>query len=565
MTILTSRRARRSGDPRGAGAPHVILTLCGALAFLLGTSTIYGWLVHDANLLQIRPQEQWVAMAFNTGVSFALTGLALLCLAAGRIRLLPLLVAFPFMAGSLNLVEHLTGVEIGIDQLLLRQDDTPIGWAGTGHPGRMAPQTCVCWLLTSLALLVASLPARPARRPAFLGSIGSILVAMGVVGACGYLLGVDTYHWIAFHPIAVHTAAGMTLLGAGLIAAGWREDPERPAMPAWLPLPVAAAVASVTLCLNLALSSGLREQLPRLTLAVGFSMAILCGALVHLLQSARRNLELARRTAERLLAATREIQSASATQTRGIGDLDSSVRETTRAVTEITQASDQVSAFAASVGQSVQDTVRIGQAGREQVNESIEAMGLVRSEVQEIVERVRNLSRVLGVLTEVVENVDRVAIQTKILSVNAAIEACSAEGRGAAFGVIALEVGSLADLSSEGSREIQARLREIDEANQMAVDSARRGVATVERAAQVIAGARQTIESLSTTLARTAEVSELIRGAARDQAAAVARIQHAMHTVEGTTGRSVESIRELQATAEHLSALSDELTRIAGS
>ena len=54
--------------------------------------------------------------------------------------------------GLLTLIEYIFGVDLGIDQFLMKHYIT----VKTSHPGRMAPNTALCFSLTALALLTMS-------------------------------------------------------------------------------------------------------------------------------------------------------------------------------------------------------------------------------------------------------------------------------------------------------------------------------------------------------------------------------------------------------------------------
>ena len=68
-----------------------------------------------------------------------------------------------FLIGTLTLIEYVSGINLGIDQLFMEHY---IG-VKTSHPGRMAPNTALCFSLTGLLLWIGAARQRSSRRLAY--------------------------------------------------------------------------------------------------------------------------------------------------------------------------------------------------------------------------------------------------------------------------------------------------------------------------------------------------------------------------------------------------------------
>lgn len=117
--------------------------VAGVTSTALGSIGLGGWLLGMQELQSFGYGQ--ATMKINTAVSLVLAGCALTLTAwqpETRAKLMvargcALLVAF---TGSMTLAEYLTGVDFGIDQLLMDAPQEPDGTP----PGRMAPNTaCV--------------------------------------------------------------------------------------------------------------------------------------------------------------------------------------------------------------------------------------------------------------------------------------------------------------------------------------------------------------------------------------------------------------------------------------
>ncbi|WP_435011339.1 PAS domain-containing protein [Tundrisphaera lichenicola] len=157
----------------------------------------------------------WATMKANTALAFVAAG-ASLCLVGGPARLTTaslVLAAVVASIGLLTLGEYLAGVDLGLDEWLIRVDPAGIQEL---HPGRMSPVSALNFAVVGLALLL--LNARIGRWRA-LGQWATLIPAMtSLLALVGYAYGVQgMYQFQQFSSIAVHTALGFVVLCGGLL------------------------------------------------------------------------------------------------------------------------------------------------------------------------------------------------------------------------------------------------------------------------------------------------------------------------------------------------------------
>lgn len=124
--------------------------VAGGAATLLGVLVLAGWHTHNTKLIQVLPA--FVPMQYNTAAGFLACGVGLLSVGLGRARLAMACGAAAGTVGLLTLGEYIFGIDLGIDQFLMQHDVT----VETSHPGRMAPNTALCFSLIGAALLVGA-------------------------------------------------------------------------------------------------------------------------------------------------------------------------------------------------------------------------------------------------------------------------------------------------------------------------------------------------------------------------------------------------------------------------
>ncbi|MBZ5726266.1 MAG: PAS domain-containing protein [Acidobacteriia bacterium] len=212
----------------------------GTLCTLLGACVLAGWYTHTEVLVHFRPDME--PMWPNGGLCLLLWGAALLLAAAGYRKTSAAGIVFTLAVAALSAIEYLLGVDLHIDRALVRPFLT-MGW----HPGRMAPNAVLLFLMAGATLPFH--PARP-RRPVWVGIIGSVVLANGVIGVGGYLIGVPTYGWWEVTRMPLYAAVGFTILGAGFVAMAWcAEESRESGAPRWLPAITGVACLMATLYL----------------------------------------------------------------------------------------------------------------------------------------------------------------------------------------------------------------------------------------------------------------------------------------------------------------------------
>lgn len=160
-------------------------------------------------------------MKANASFCMLLAGLALALLSYDvpfPLRLAARLAAsLVLLLGILTLVEHLAGVDLGVDQLLATE---PPGAAAVVSPNRMGPPASICFTLLGTALLSlnwhgTSSRFRTAHQPlALVAGVAALLPIIGYVYEVDGLYGVARYTGIAWP-----TAISLLVLAVGVLSA----------------------------------------------------------------------------------------------------------------------------------------------------------------------------------------------------------------------------------------------------------------------------------------------------------------------------------------------------------
>ncbi len=180
------------------------------LSTALGLIVLAGWYTHSTTLIQVLPT--FVPMQYNTALGFFLSGLGPILVYRDRLPFARMVGVLVSTIGFLTLIEYVFGVDLGIDQLLMEHYVN----VKTSHPGRMAPNTAVCFLLSGLSIIYLTQSDSETNQK-ITGILGAVTASLGAVALFGYISGLETtYGWGHLTRMAVHTSIGFVAIGLGV-------------------------------------------------------------------------------------------------------------------------------------------------------------------------------------------------------------------------------------------------------------------------------------------------------------------------------------------------------------
>ncbi|MGR4973172.1 methyl-accepting chemotaxis protein [Pseudomonas sp. LARHCG127] len=247
------------------------------------------------------------------------------------------------------------------------------------------------------------------------------------------------------------------------------------------------------------------------------------------------------------IAATSRQQQATATETAAttteIGatsrEIAATSRDLVRTMTEVSTAADQASVAAGS-----------GQQGLARMEETMHS---VMGAADLVNAKLAILNEKAGNINQVVVTIVKVADQTNLLSLNAAIEAEKAGEYGRGFAVVATEVRRLADQTAVATYDIEQMVREIQSAVSAGVmgmdkfsEEVRRGMAEVQQIGEQLS---QIIHQVQALAPRVLMVNEGMQA----QATGAEQINHALVQLGDASSQTVESLRQASSAIDELS------------
>ena len=257
-----------------------------------------------------------------------------------------------------------------------------------------------------------------------------------------------------------------------------------------------------------------------------------------------------------------EILAAVTEQAAIVTQQSSSVSEITSTMEELSTSSKHIADHSQSVVEISTKALRTAEKGAEAVESVMKKMDEINRDSQNSINEIVELGKRSKEITKVMEIINNIADQTKLIAFNAAIEAASAGEAGKRFGVVAAEIRRLATSVMESTGEIESQINEIQQAVNRLVIASEKSSKGIQEG---MASSFQTVELLKDILAgaqSTTDAAKQISLSTQQQKTASDQVVIALKEIaEGSKQTSI-SINQTTSISKSLADLSGNLQRL---
>ncbi len=249
------------------------------------------------------------------------------------------------------------------------------------------------------------------------------------------------------------------------------------------------------------------------------------------------------------LASLRHLVGSVSESATGIQSGSVEIAEATEALARRTEGTagtlEETSAALSQIDEHIKATSEAAVTTVQRTNQAIATVGDGRATADQAVQAMGRVSESAKGIDSVIEGLDKIAFQTRVLAMNAAVEAGRAGDAGRGFAVVADLVSALAMRAEEEAKRARDQLT----VTQLEIGTAVEAVRRVDGAFQ----------DISTDVAG---VHGLVRGMADDNAAqssAISQISAAICAMDQTTQQNAAMVEETSAAARNLTVEVDAL------
>ena len=183
-----------------------------------------------------------------------------------------------------------------------------------------------------------------------------------------------------------------------------------------------------------------------------------------------------------------------------------------------------------------------------------------RGDMEVLVQAMSRINETSEKIGAIITQIEDIASQTNLLSLNASIEAARAGEAGKGFAVVADEIRQLADDSREAGKGFAVVADQIRNLAEQSAKSAVDSKALIEAAIHEVGDGNMYAEKASTSLREVVDGIQAIADSAKKIKEISIEQADSMEQVEATAERIAEVVQNNSAAAQETSATSEELT-----
>jgi methyl-accepting chemotaxis protein len=247
-------------------------------------------------------------------------------------------------------------------------------------------------------------------------------------------------------------------------------------------------------------------------------------------------------------------------QEKIIAQQGASVNQTNSTMTELDASAKQSAEQAESSAESARKVMELTNDGLTQVEELRQSMTETQEKVEAIAQQIVQFSDQTAQIRNITSMVSGFANETKMLAMNAAVEAVRAGEHGKGFSVLAVETRKLADESKKSAERINSLVEDIQKATNTTVMVTEEGTKTVAKGMRMSEATTNTLHNVSDAMGCTLENSLQISLNAKQQSAAIQQVVEAMQSLNSASKDSSSGVIQVKGGIDVMNSSSLQLS-----
>ncbi|HZX67312.1 MAG TPA: methyl-accepting chemotaxis protein [Candidatus Elarobacter sp.] len=246
-----------------------------------------------------------------------------------------------------------------------------------------------------------------------------------------------------------------------------------------------------------------------------------------------RIVEGAQRTIRAMTDAISELGGSAEQQTRSLDETALDVSSMSASIEEVAAQVDSLQSISSA-------TTQTADRGGVAIHTIVDAMATIRTTIDDLGDDIRRLGSNSDQIGDIVKVIDRIAEQTNLLALNAAIEAARAGEHGRGFAVVASEIRKLADGSVQATKEIaghigstQSVVKQVTEAMLRLTERVEQSVQSTDNASEAL---RDIVAAVKDANRQVGQISSVARSMSENSFRVIRSIEEITRSVAANLG-----------------------------
>ncbi|MBF0273958.1 MAG: methyl-accepting chemotaxis protein [Nitrospinae bacterium] len=235
-------------------------------------------------------------------------------------------------------------------------------------------------------------------------------------------------------------------------------------------------------------------------------------------------------------------------------------------VSQITSTMEELSATSSQIADNSMSVVKIAKTALQEAEKGGVALDSLNDKMLEIArENDANLKEIIELggkskeISKIMEIINSIADQSKLIAFNAAIEASSANEAGKRFSVVAVEIRRLADSVMDSTNDISKKVDEIQGAISRLIVSSEKGSANIKDGTEISKKTLNELINIVSGSKETTEAASQISLSSQQQKTATTQTVTALKEIESGARQSSISIKQTSNVTTELIELAEGL------
>ncbi|MEB2872379.1 methyl-accepting chemotaxis protein [Pseudomonas rhizosphaerae] len=256
-----------------------------------------------------------------------------------------------------------------------------------------------------------------------------------------------------------------------------------------------------------------------------------------------------------LAASAEEMSAVMYESAQGLQQQNTEIEMAATAVTEMSQAVEEVASNAASTSSESRKAAETALQGQAQLGATLGAIETLTENVLDARERAQHLADQTLNISQVLDVIRSVAEQTNLLALNAAIEAARAGDAGRGFAVVADEVRALAHRTSESTREIESLIGSIQNGTARTVDALESSAEQARFTRTQAQSANLALATIAQSVSGIDDLNMVIASAAEEQAQVAREVDRNIVRIRDLSVQTATGSEQTRVASQELSQL----------